>query len=489
MKTMKNMIILVFLLIPAVLSAQVLTEDRSTPGLRFTGIEVTSVFKVTLTQGEEHSLLIEAPEEHIPYIETIVSGGVLSIDYTGNERNVRGLTVHLQAPHINYIHAGGASAVSGLNTIEAQSLKLVVSGASNMTLDVETEKLATTLSGVTRVDLSGIATHHELAASGVSQVRAYDLGTDITSVKSSGTATVRITVLDQISAEASGTSTIMVRGNPEVTAYSKSTAATIRGIERAAATVSAPKATVKEISDTLVIRMGNREVTVVDGRRVQTRIISRATWSDTWTGLFLGINGYMTPDNSLDLLPADQFMDLEYNNSISVNLNIWQQNLSLTSGPKSALGMYTGLGFSWNNYRFKNNIRLVHEDSQLGYFTDTDYEFKKNKLTVSHLNIPLMIEFQSNQRIPRSQFHMSAGVNLGIRLRSHTKQVYSSGGSTVRDKDFQDFHLAPFRYEAIARIGWGRINLYASYALNEMFRDERGPELHPFSLGIRVLNF
>ncbi len=480
---------LAFLILPAGLLAQDIKEERYMPDLQFTGIETTSIFKITIEQADNYSIIVEAPEEHIDDIMTYVSNGVLNIEYTGNQRNVRGLKVHLQLPVIDYLHVGGATELTGLHTIEASRLKLVVSGAASIELDVEAERLATTVSGASRITLSGLAGRHELIASGVSQVRAYNLSTDITNVQTSGTATARVTVHESIAAEASGTSSIMVRGNPEVTRYNKSTAATIRGIDRAAATTRTAAPTTKASSDTLVIRMGNREVTMIDGRRVSTRTISRASWNSTWTGLYLGVNGYLTPDNSLDLKPEDAYLDLEYNNSISVNLNLWQQNLSLSRGSNSALGMYTGLGFSWNNYRFKNNIRLVHEDDQIGYITDSEHNFKKNKLTVSHLNIPLMIEFQSSQRNPRSQFHMSAGVNLGIRLRSHTKQVYTSDGSKVKDKDFQDFHLAPFRYEAIARVGWGKLNLFASYALNEMFREDKGPEIHPFSLGIRVLNF
>ena len=81
------------------------------------------------------------------------------------------------------------------------------------------------------------------------------------------------------------------------------------------------------------------------------------------------------------------------------------------------------------------------------------------------------------------------GPCIALLHRSHTKQVYFIDGKKQKDKDFQDFHLHPFRYDATARIGWGRLNLFASYALNSMFKEGKGPELTPFALGIRVVSF
>jgi hypothetical protein len=49
--------------------------------------------------------------------------------------------------------------------------------------------------------------------------------------------------------------------------------------------------------------------------------------------------------------------------------------------------------------------------------------------------------------------------------------------------------MQPFRWDAYAGIGWGIINLYATYSLNPLFRENRGPELYPFSVGITLVNW
>lgn len=475
----------ILLMIPVSVSARDMIEHR--PVEPFDGVEASGIFRVFLTQSDTFSLTVKAPEEHMPYIETTVSDGVLSIEYSRRARNLRGLEVHVGAPAFTMLNAGGATSFESTNTLTATALNVKVSGASSMNLSVICDQLTSRVSGASNMRLSGEAVFHELIASGVSGVRAYELETNVTEATSSGTSSIRITVYESLTANASGTSDIIVRGNPPASTVSTSGTASVRGVRT---TPPREERVPEKENDTLVITVGQREVVVIDGRKPQ--IITRRTkafWRDEWTGFYIGVNGYMTPERSLTLPVSDQYMDLEYNNSIQVNLNLWQQNLPIARGAKSGLGLITGIGVSWNNYRFSDNIRLVHEPDHLDYYTDTIHSFRKNKLTVSHLNVPLMLEFQTRQRNGMSPFHMSVGVNAGLRLRSHTKQVYRFDGSRQKDKDYKDFHLSPFRYEAIARLGWGRINLFATYALNDMFRDDKGPELTPFSVGIRVLNF
>ncbi len=488
MKTLRSIkisLLTVLLLFPAGLSAQQVSEDRFNEP--FTGVSAGSVFKVSIAQSDDFSVTLNVPEEFLELIQTRVENDVLYLEFEGRDRRVRGLEVSIGAPGYNFLQASGASTIKSLTAIIADSLELIVSGASNMDLTLDVESLKSTVSGASGITLSGNAATHELVASGVSSVRAYGLDTHTANVKSSGTSSLRIRVTDTISAEASGTSSITVRGNPPNSQYSASAAASVRGLDA----VHAVGVPVEEDDDTTVVRIGDREVIIVDGKRpeVRTRKVQRTSWSNSWSGFYLGINGYLSPSNSLNLDSKDQYLDLEYNNSVSVNLNVWQQNLAVARGKNSAFGLFTGLGIGWNNYRFEQNIRLVHGDDRLDHYTDTIHSFRKNKLTVSHLNVPLMLEFQTNQRNPNGQFHMAAGINVGMRLRSHTKYVYRDEGSKEKEKEFKSYHLVPFRYEAIARIGWGRVNLFATYALNGMFREDKGPELYPVNIGIRLLNF
>jgi hypothetical protein len=79
-------------------------------------------------------------------------------------------------------------------------------------------------------------------------------------------------------------------------------------------------------------------------------------------------------------------------------------------------------------------------------------------------------------------------MQMGWRIGSHSKNVYDDGNKE-KEKNKDDFHMNPFKYQAIARIGWGVINLWGTYSLNTLFKDNEGPEVYPYSIGITLLSW
>jgi hypothetical protein len=177
-------------------------------------------------------------------------------------------------------------------------------------------------------------------------------------------------------------------------------------------------------------------------------------------------------------------MDLNYTKSTAVSLNLFEQNINLVN---QKLGLVTGLGLTWNNYRFSKKNTILTDDGSFGGKFDEDptRTYEKSKLVVTYLKVPLMLEFQTNGKMKANSFHIGAGVVGGLRIGSHTKIVYDGN----RSKDKGDFYINPFKADAIAKIGWGVINLYGTYSLTEMFRSNKGPEVYPFEIGISLLAF
>jgi hypothetical protein len=52
-----------------------------------------------------------------------------------------------------------------------------------------------------------------------------------------------------------------------------------------------------------------------------------------------------------------------------------------------------------------------------------------------------------------------------------------------------DYAMDDFRFAATARVGYGWVNLFANYDLNPLFEDGRGPELYPYSVGVKLISF
>jgi hypothetical protein len=463
------------LLFPLLLSAQSLQTGP------FTGVEAGGVFSVSLYQGDTFDVVIDADEAIMTDISARVRNGILTLEYTGNARNLDRILAHITAPQFLMLKGMGVSSFKGETTLHSPSLKIEGGGASNFNLDINTDMLSTQLTGASNATLSGRATVHQLKVSGASLAKAFDLETETTEVNISGASNARVAATTLLSGEVSGTSSLSVKEKPVSQSINLSGLATIVDAENQVVSES------RSTSDTVRVRVGSREVTVVDGKTVTTRRTpARRSFRKNWTGLELGINGYMTPDNNLNLPAGQEYLDLRYEKSVAVNLNIYQQHLSLIG---NQVGLYTGLGIGWNNYRLGNDILLVKGSQELEYDEVLVDNLNKNKLTMSMINVPLMLEFQTRSHSEFTKFHLAAGFNLGIRIGSHTKQVYDVNGKKDKVKSHEDFYLNPFRYDLQARMGWGKLNFFATYSLNSLFRENKGPELHPFSIGLRIVNF
>lgn len=262
-------------------------------------------------------------------------------------------------------------------------------------------------------------------------------------------------------------------------------------------------------SDTTKIRVGKLKIAVIDdGDDV---VISRekdkdADWDDWedwdddwgdsdddfsigslnkkfkphWAGFYMGLNNYMTSDFSTDLPEDYEHLAVNTNKSYEVILNIAELGIPIV---KHRIGLVTGVGFKWNNYKFKNtNVRLLSDSSYLTYEIDTVNDYSKSKLTVSYLTVPLLIEFQIP--VQDNPLFISAGVEGGLKLGSHTKMKTNDG---KKSKDKSDFHVSPYTLALTARLGYDWFSLYGSYSIQQLFQGTKSPELYPFAIGVGIV--
>jgi hypothetical protein len=144
------------------------------------------------------------------------------------------------------------------------------------------------------------------------------------------------------------------------------------------------------------------------------------------------------------------------------------------------------------NMRLFGGLQLQNQIKKASLdFLTSQYDYDKIKdditllLTQAYLTVPIMLEYQTNPNSNRNSFHLSAGMIFGWKYRTYTKMMEKENGRNVV-KNRETFHMSPFRYDLSGRIGWGVLNLYATYSLNTLFKKDEGPKLYPFAIGITI---
>ncbi len=207
-----------------------------------------------------------------------------------------------------------------------------------------------------------------------------------------------------------------------------------------------------------------------------------------WALIQLGISGLATNNYSaytpVEGIP-NQFMDLKQASSLEINLNFLEWNIALNR--QKNIGLVTGMGIGWNNYKFDNPVTIIKnkDDGKIIPQEILDANFRKSKLVTSYLNIPLLLEYQFRVNDNRHKMFVNAGLIGGLNIGSHTKIK----ANNAKRKDKSSLAINPFKYSGIFQIGGNNLSIYATYSFSELFKNNSGPELTPFSIGINLINF
>lgn len=512
--TFAALIAVIAFILPVALSGQpegsgnVQKESRPLPP--FNKIEVGSAFTVYLSKGDPN-VIIETDDNFNQNIETLVEEGTLYINSSGI-KNPTSLKVYVTAPDINEIILSGAARLESKNVLEYPVLNIIASGASRVNAEVSTQELTTEVSGASRATLRGNANNHMSEVSGASSVNAMMLKTITTTAEVTGAGRMSVFAKNQITADVRDAGTISYFDNPDIKKIRQSGESVInlnnpddampkvsdetlgndleiKVFEDGDSTFVKLKELevhVNELDDMTKIGIGRHDIEIDDDGNVKVKHHKKEKYDGHWGGIDIGVNGLVFSDNTMTPPSAYSFLDQKMERSINFAINAYEQNFNLI---KENFGLTTGLGLEWNNYRLDDNVVLnLDDDISARYGTREDTNWVKSKFVTTYLTLPLMFEVQTNSMSKVNSFHAGVGVLSGLRIGTHTKVVYDDGDKET-DKERGATSMNPFKLELMARLGWGKINIYGKYALTQLFKEDRGPEAHPFSVGISLINW
>ena len=222
------LLMVLLLLLAALAPAFAAKEERKVS--HFTELEVSSAFKVVLTQGNAEKLLIDAGDIDMSQIITEVKGGklIIRLKNTSFNRQFNDIRVYLTFTTLTSIDVSGAVELKGTNVMSFNDLKIEGSGASDISLNITTKVLNCELSGASSATLVGQAARFDIDLSGASKLNALDVTAKVCNIDVSGASLAKVNVAEKLRVEGSGSSDVQYSGNPAIVESDLSGAATVK---------------------------------------------------------------------------------------------------------------------------------------------------------------------------------------------------------------------------------------------------------------------
>lgn len=201
----------------------------------------------------------------------------------------------------------------------------------------------------------------------------------------------------------------------------------------------------------------------------------------------------ITFDNLLDK-GADSF----YNGNV-FNPNLGFYFLYDLPLGKSGFSVAPGLGLTFSKVNLDNSIltqdslgtTFLSASKHPWFGTNSKLSYSGSSFYTSWLEVPLELRYKSKPINGRSSIKVAVGVRAGIRLAANSKVSYYDQ-NLLREVDskmspYSD--LASFRYGMTFRVGYGALNLFGYYGMNQLIKDNKNYnnlDLRQYSIGISI---
>ena len=200
-------------------SGKVVAETRQVR--RFSRVDVCCGMELYLEQSNRESLEIEAEDNILAEIESIVQGDILVIKFRGSYPDVvyspkRSIQIYLTVNEIEGIEISGGGELFA-EDISTNSLVIDLSGGSDAEIDfLKADYFDLNVSGGGDIELVGEVTKQFVDASGGSSYQAKELHSEEATLNISGGGSAMVWVDEIFNVDASGGSSVRYFGTPRI---------------------------------------------------------------------------------------------------------------------------------------------------------------------------------------------------------------------------------------------------------------------------------
>ena len=182
----------------------------------FSRVYVGGNYEVLLIPSQTNNVIIETDENLFRYINIENFDNTLNINNVHRLKSTEGIFIKIMYKHIERIHSTGASKIAHEGILETNDLKIDLSGAGSIELDIETQQVKIQMSGAGIIKLAGSTRLQEADISGAGGLLAQDLRSEECEVNLSGLGGANIYATEKLDASITGIGGITYSGNPKL---------------------------------------------------------------------------------------------------------------------------------------------------------------------------------------------------------------------------------------------------------------------------------
>ncbi len=203
-----------------------------------------------------------------------------------------------------------------------------------------------------------------------------------------------------------------------------------------------------------------------------------------WFLLDMGWNMFFrtysnVPDSYYDSLA------LKTAGSMHWGINVFRQRINLK---RHRLNLEYGFTLDLDRYAFSSSVSLSPYSDVVTPIPVDTVELKKNRLHMTSISVPILLQYESNPLRMKKSFHVSAGGYVGFVMGTKLKQKTSEGEkSNVKG----NFNLSNILYGVRTEIGFGYVSVFVKYGIHPFFikNQDSGFGLQSMTMGIRLIPF
>lgn len=186
----------------------------SRPVADFEKVELSTGGLLEIRQGTTFSLTVEAQENMLPLIETVVEGNALQIKTSKLLGNHEPFKYVLTMPKLEGIEIAGSGDVVVKDIFSPEDMQIEVAGSGKVTANLVAKKMNSSIAGSGELLLEGLADEHTISIAGSGTLNAKKLNAKRVKIDIAGSGTANIMVLERLEADIAGSGAVNYLGTP-----------------------------------------------------------------------------------------------------------------------------------------------------------------------------------------------------------------------------------------------------------------------------------